>query len=131
MRAATFAKAVVAVELCLLPLLLLAYVFGGSISRLVADIGFDPNQAANIGFLQDQAELFVARGIDLYSVASDLQVFGMFVWLSVAVAVLRLLSGPLLFGLMDARAAVSSRPIPSSSPGKLILGWLAAGPVAL
>jgi hypothetical protein len=32
---------------------------------------------------------------------------------------------------MDARAAVSRRPIPSSPPGKLLVGWLAAGPVAL
>jgi hypothetical protein len=68
-RQPLFSKAVVIVEVCLVPLVLFASVFRGSISHLIADFGFDPSQLANIGFLQDQSELFVARGIDLHSVA--------------------------------------------------------------
>jgi len=126
-----FSEAVLLVELCLLPLLLLALVFSATLSRLIAKYGFDPNGLANIWFLQDQSALFAARGAEPYTIINHLQVFGAFVWISVSIALLRLLSGPLLFDLMDARDAVRSRRIPSPPPGKLLLGWLAAGPVAI
>jgi len=125
-----FSKMVVLAELCLLPLLLLVFVLGAPLSRLVTNIGFDPNKLTNIWFLQEQSEFFAARGVDLHTVATDLQIFGAFVWMSVTIAVLRLLSGRLLFGLIDARAAVRRRPIPVAT-GKLLLGYLAAGPVAI
>jgi hypothetical protein len=83
-----FSKAVLLVELCLLPLLLLALVLSAPLSRLMTRFGFDANELANIWFLQDQAVFFAARGVDLHTVAIDLQVFGAFVWISVSTVLL-------------------------------------------
>jgi hypothetical protein len=120
-------KAIVLAQLCLLPLLLASFALWPIVSRTADATGLHLPSADDFEFLRRQSEAMASRGVDKGAVAAEFQVFASFVWLSVSVAALRLLSGPFLFPTIN-RALHRNRP--SAPVAKLVLGWICAGPLA-
>jgi hypothetical protein len=123
--------AIAIAELSLVPLLLLMFAFGHLIIRLMDDLGFDLPPAANIAFLHNQSASLAARGVDPSSIAIEFQIFGIMIWISIAIGLLRLASGPFLFDFMNARAVSLRKRYVPPSPGILALGCLIVGSLAL
>jgi hypothetical protein len=123
--------AVSIVELCLLPLLLIMLAFGPLIIRLIVELGFELDLAAKITFLHNQSVYLAGRGVDPASVSAEFQIFALMIWISVAVLVLRLVSGPFLFDFWNARAiSLRKRYLPPSLDN-VLFGCLIAGPFAV
>jgi hypothetical protein len=101
-------------ELGLIPLLFMMLALDGVVLRCLAVFGVT-DLAATIPFLRRQSDYLTQRGVDPASVVATFQVFALIVWLSAAILVLRLISGPFLFGYWNARAiSLRKRYLPSS-----------------
>lgn len=131
MKILPLSKAAYFLEMCLLPVLLLMSVAGAGLLRWIGSLGVDVTQFANIWFIKQQEQLFLAQGVKLASVAADFQAFGLLVWLSIPIVVLRLITAPGMLGELYASATARGRKLMPASPAKALVGFLLTGPGAL
>ncbi len=116
-----FAIGVLIAEICLIPIVPGLFIFARSLSGVLAAVGGDPNTMPSLWFLRDQYVFLTAKGVDASSIAFSFKLFGFMVWLSLPVVLLRLVSSPWLFGLVNWRGVLAARKL---SVRKFFLGWL-------
>jgi len=121
-------KSIVAIELSLLPLLLAAFIVWPTVFKVGGILDLSLPSIESVPFLQWQSAALQARGVNGEVIGIEFRLFAAFVWLSVATAMLRLLSGPFLFSVITSRMA-NRRPVASIE--RLVLGWACAGPLAM
>lgn len=112
------AKGVLLVEVFgLIPIVFAIFILAQPLSSLFAAFGSDLSAAPSLWFLHDQYDFLIARGFDPSEIGLNLQLFRLAILISIPVAMLRLTSGPLLFGVLDYRAVKNK-----VSAAKLIFG---------
>ncbi len=115
------ALGVLIAETCLFPLVFGMFVFSRPLSNVVKVFGNDPATQPSLWFLREQYEFLLARAVDPSSISLSLRLFGLLVWITISVVMLRLVSGPFLFSLLDYRKILKRR---SVSTVKFIFLWL-------
>ena len=118
------AKAVVAAEMALFPLLFVAFLFSGAIASTADAMGADFGSPPSLWFLNGQYSFFNHRELISPRVIIALHLLALFAYLSITVAALRLITGPAGFSMVDVPAITAKRKL---SVPKLIAGWLLIG----
>jgi len=115
------AKLIFAAELMLLPLIVIAFTMPERIVAALTQLGVDFPRLPMAWIAQDQRAFLAARGLVTPRVESALWLFSAFALLSIGSAALRLLSGPLLFDVVDWRTILKQR---KTSIPRFLMGWL-------
>jgi hypothetical protein len=89
-------------EVTLIPLVVVVFTFARTLPRSTYFASF-LDKPPNLSFLRDQYDFLLTRGVDQISAAVPLRLFELLIWILVLVILLRLVSGPLLSGLINWR----------------------------
>jgi hypothetical protein len=87
-------------EACLIPLAVILFIGALSFSSFT-DIASGLNKPPSLSFLRDQYDFLLTRGVDQSSAALPLRLFELLIWSLIPIILLRVVSSPFLFGLVD------------------------------
>lgn len=115
------AKGIFAVEMALFPVLFLAFILPNQVVRMGAALGLDFRAVPDFWSLRDEQLFFASHGLSSPQVIYSLHISYVFVLATIVIVFLRLISGPLLFDVIDTRAILEKK---RSSILRFVLSFL-------
>jgi hypothetical protein len=86
-------------EACLIPLVIIVFVFARPLSGLATSLNSPPT----LIFVRDQYDFLLRRGVDSISAALPLRLFEFLIWVLIPVGILRIALSPFLFSVLSMR----------------------------